>query len=443
MDNVAHVVFSNVDKHTLEDEEVVRLCNYVDVYKNDRITRVIKFMEASAEPREINRFQIIRGDVLATKDSETPDDIAISALVDDDLPGVLCGYHLAMMRPRSVNLHGPYLAWLHASKQFRAQYEARAVGVTRFGLPQYAFRAARIPLPPRSEQEHITAYLKANCAVIDKAVSVKRRQVETLNDIYKDIIQQAVTRGLEVQPSLKQTGNVWMAEVPTGWDLVILKRISEMQTGLTLGKTYEGPLVERPYLRVANVQDGHLKLDDVTTIEIPEEVARRVTLRAGDVLMTEGGDLDKLGRGTIWTGEIADCLHQNHVFAIRCFSHKLVPEFLAYLTASRYGRDYFEATGKRTTNLASTNSTKVGQFPIPLPSLDEQQAICNFLDDRLSHTRQIIAGIEKQIATLTGYRNSMIHECVTGQRRITETDVRRVEPNAWEGHHEWVAGHIL
>lgn len=159
IDNVADVLFSNVDKHTVDDEEPVGLCNYIDVYKNGRITRQLEFMEASAEKREIQRFRVQRGDVLSTKDSETPDDIAISALVDDDLPGVLCGYHLALMRPRSKNLYGPYLAWVHSSKQFRAQYEARAVGVTRFGLPQYAFRAARLPLPPLPEQKRIAAYL--------------------------------------------------------------------------------------------------------------------------------------------------------------------------------------------------------------------------------------------------------------------------------------------
>src|SRR6185503_10252290 len=105
-----------------EEEEPVRLCNYVDVYNNDRITEAMDFMEASAAPREIKKFQLRRGDVLATKDSETPDDIAISSLVADELPGVLCGYHLALMRPRSHKLFGPYLAWLHASKAFRAQY---------------------------------------------------------------------------------------------------------------------------------------------------------------------------------------------------------------------------------------------------------------------------------------------------------------------------------
>ncbi len=217
-----------------------------------------------------------------------------------------------------------------------------------------------------------------------------------------------------------------MEKIPFSWELVKLKRISEVQTGLTLGKAYGGKLVERPYLRVANVQDGHLDLNEVTTIEVPEEVAKRVTLRAGDVLMAEGGDLDKLGRGTIWTGEIEECLHQNHIFAIRCFRHKLLPRFLAYLTASQYGRDYFEATGKRTTNLASTNSTKVGLFPIPRPSIKEQNAISDFLDARLAHIGKILSGIESQIATLILYRKSLIHECVTGKRRITEEDVARV-----------------
>ena len=147
----------------------------------------------------------------------------------------------------------------------------------------------------------------------------------------------------------------------------------------------------------------------------------------GDVLMTEGGDLDKLGRGHLWKGEIPGCLHQNHIFAVRCFLHKLRPMFLAYVTAAKYGRDYFEATGKKTTNLACTNTTKVGEFPIPLPRLTEQEAICAYLEKKLGEVKSIVTVIETQITTLTAYRKSLIHECVTGQRRITEADIDRVK----------------
>jgi len=176
IDSVADVHFSNVDKHSHDDEKEVLLCNYVDVYKNDDITAVIDFMQATAEQREIEKFQLKKGDVLVTKDSEEPDDIAIPALVTEDLPGVICGYHLAMIRTRSKRITGEFLAWLHRSKQFRAQYEAKAVGVTRFGLSQYAFRSALIPLPPIAEQIRICEFLRVTCAAIDAVAYVDTRK---------------------------------------------------------------------------------------------------------------------------------------------------------------------------------------------------------------------------------------------------------------------------
>lgn len=424
--NVADVTFSNVDKLSSDDEVQVRLCNYVDVYKNDRITADIDFMEASAEPREIARFQIQVGDVLVTKDSETPDDIAIGSVVADELPNVLCGYHLAMIRPSAHKLHGPYLAWLYASKKFRSYYEARAVGVTRFGLAQSIFKATKLSLPPLEEQKAIAAHLDASCSAIDIAITAKRKQIESLTGVRKSLLQRVVTRGVDQEPPLVDTGNSWLQQIPKNWSLVMLKRLAEIQSGLTLGKVYEDEdLVEYPYLRVANVQDGYVELEDVSTLEVPPTLAARVALRAGDVLMTEGGDLDKLGRGTVWDGQIEPCLHQNHVFAVRCYRHKLLPHFLAYVTAAQYGRDYFEATGKRTTNLAATNSTKVGMFYIPLPPLEEQRELVRYLDTELGRLAAIEANIGKQIDTLLAYRKSLIHECVTGKRRVTSADFRR------------------
>ena len=431
LSNVADIAFSNVDKHTFDEEIPVRLCNYVDVYKNDRVTAKLEFMDASADAREIDRFQIRKHDVLVTKDSETPDDIAIGAVVIEDLPGVLCGYHLAMIRPRPTKLHGPYLGWLYACKEFRAHYEANAIGVTRFGLAQSVFKATRLPLPPLPEQQYISAYLDAGCAAVDSAIASKRKQIESLTGIRKSLLQRVVTRGISETPALIATGNFWLEQIPQGWSLVMLKRLADIQGGITLGKSYEDvETVEYPYLRVANVQDGYVDLDDVTLLDVPPAVAAGVMLRAGDVLMTEGGDLDKLGRGTVWNGQIAPCLHQNHVFAVRCRTHKLLPHFLAYVTAAQYGRDYFEATGKRTTNLAATNATKVGMFYIPLPPLDEQRELVRYLDTEFGRLAAIEASIRKQIDTLLAYRKSLIHECVTGQRRVASADFSRDGANA-------------
>ena len=413
-----------------------------DPYDNNSATPVIRSNEIDESgewrvttpalrllsPQEQKRARLLQGDLLIVKSSGSRTHIGKTAVVTSEIEylGSCFSNFTGRLRVNYLKTCSRFLWYFLNNSPGRDQLFYQGTTTTGLiNLSATSVGCARFCSPPLAEQQRIATYLDASCAAIDAAVAAKRRQIETLDGVRRDIVQKAVTRGLEEHPTLKQTGNVWLKEIPCTWELVSLKRMSEIQTGLTLGKIYEGPLIERPYLRVANVQDGHLTLEDVTTIEVPVEVARRVELRPGDVLMTEGGDLDKLGRGTIWSGEIPDCLHQNHIFAIRCFKHKLVPAFLAYLTASRYGRDYFEATGKRTTNLASTNSTKVGLFPIPRPSIAEQRAICQFLDVKLNQITQIVNGIESQIATLTSYRKSLIYECVTGQRRITESDVQR------------------
>lgn len=304
----------------------------------------------------------------------------------------------------------------------KINFDSAVPGLSR----EYAY-SLELLFPPIAEQQRIATYLDASCAAIDAAVGAKRKQIETLDALRAATLQRVITRGLMPEGPLVETRNAWLERIPAGWSLVQLKRLAQVHGGLTLGKSYEGlEVVEYPYLRVANVQDGHLDLTDVTSLEVPPAVAEGVMLRPGDVLMTEGGDLDKLGRGTVWEGQLAPCLHQNHVFAVRCFPHKLLPHFLAYVTASRYGRDYFEATGKRTTNLAATNATKVGAFYIPLPPLAEQKRLVQYLDTEIGRLKAIQEIIGKQIDTLTAYRKSLIHECVTGQRRISAEDLAGV-----------------
>ena len=162
---------------------------------------------------------------------------------------------------------------------------------------------------------------------------------------------------------------------PKDWRVQSLGEVAEVQTGLAMGKTDLRDPVTVPYLRVANVQDGYLDLSEVKRIRVERSEIERYRLRPGDVLLTEGGDLDKLGRGSIWHGQIDPCLHQNHVFAARTRADVLRPEFLTLVTASSYGRGYFLGCAKRTTNLASINSTQLKQFPVLLPPIGEQDAL--------------------------------------------------------------------
>jgi type I restriction enzyme, S subunit len=283
------------------------------------------------------------------------------------------------------------------------------------------------PYPPFSEQKKIVAYLDASCALIDRTLDKKQKQLKNLDLLYKSIITTVILKGIKPKKLFRKTLNTHLSQIPEDWKLVSLKRISEIKGGLTLGKTYEGSLVMKPYLRAANVQDGYLDLKEVSEIEIPEQLTQKYELQYEDILMTEGGDLDKLGRGYIWEGQIEGCLHQNHVFAISTNQRLLLPKFLMYLTASQFGRDYFESTGKRTTNLASTNSTKVGLLPIPLPPIYEQREIVSYIENNLKQVQKINESIFKQVNKLLNFRKSLIHECVTGMRSITDTDIAKVK----------------
>ncbi|MBT2363884.1 restriction endonuclease subunit S [Streptomyces sp. ISL-10] len=210
--------------------------------------------------------------------------------------------------------------------------------------------------------------------------------------------------------------------LPESYELVRLGYVARLQNGLTVDakRDITGDVVTRPYLRVANVQAGSLNLESVTEITVPRSVARRSTLRPGDVLMTEGGDLDKLGRGTVWRGELEECLHQNHIFAIRPDPRRLNGRFLAYLTQSLYGRCYFESTGTRTTNLASTNSSKIQSFPLPLPPLEEQKRIADYLDIEIARIDETVELRQKQLELLEDQDISTVLYFVGGQGEPTE-----------------------
>jgi type I restriction enzyme S subunit len=178
--HISDTNFSSVDKHSLEGERPVRLCNYVDVYYHDHITSEINFMEATATADEIRRFTIKRGDVLVTKDSEEWDDIAVPAHVDEDLDGVLCGYHLAHIRPPANQLEGRYLFRAFAARGINDQFRVEATGITRYGLSKYGLDNALFLVPPLIEQRAIASFLDRETTRIDALIAKKERQIELL-----------------------------------------------------------------------------------------------------------------------------------------------------------------------------------------------------------------------------------------------------------------------
>ena len=197
--NAVEMRVSNVDKHINDNELPIRLCNYVDVYRNDRITESVTFMRATATADEIDRFRLEQGDVLITKDSEVWNDIGVPALVEYTAADLVCGYHLALLRPLRGLLNGAYLCRALQTPAVTYQFHTGANGVTRYGLSHHAIKSALLPLPPVIEQIAIVRYLDKSIADIDTAISRARHQIEFVQEYRTRLIADVVTGKLDVR----------------------------------------------------------------------------------------------------------------------------------------------------------------------------------------------------------------------------------------------------
>ncbi len=197
--HVADVRFSGVDKHSHDHETPVRLCNYTDVYKNDRITDDMDLMRATATAAEIARLTLKAGDVILTKDSETPDDIGVPAWVPEDLPGVVCAYHLGLLRPVPDRVLGEFLFRAIGSARTAQQFHVLATGVTRFALGKHDVKNAVIALPPVEEQKTICRWITDECKPLDDAIARTEEEIKLIREYRDRLIADVVTGQVDVR----------------------------------------------------------------------------------------------------------------------------------------------------------------------------------------------------------------------------------------------------
>lgn len=317
--------------------------------------------------------------------------------------------------------------FFHYAKFFERILKEGTIGM---GIPHVnpaILADALVPLPPLAEQRAIARFLDDKTAQLDQLITQKQQMLALLREERAALLNHAVTQGLDAAAPRRDSGVEWLGEVPAHWEVKRLKWIAAIQGGIALsaGKKLENP-VTLPYLRVANVQDGYLDLSEVKTVEVEADQVARYTLHKGDLLMNEGGDNDKLGRGCVWQGEVEPCLHQNHVFAVRLFN-SYNPEWLNLITTTEGARTHFLTRAKQSTNLASISSSNIRELPVLLPPIAEQQEIMAFVAEKFAEIAETTDTINQEIALLQEYRAALIAEAVTGQ-----LDVRDYAPAAAE-----------
>ncbi|BCY07288.1 hypothetical protein L3i22_023760 [Actinoplanes sp. L3-i22] len=216
--------------------------------------------------------------------------------------------------------------------------------------------------------------------------------------------------------------------LPNGWQWLRLADVADVVGGVTKdSKRQDDPaFVEVPYLRVANVQRGHLRLDYVATIRVAPSKAAALRLKPGDVLLNEGGDRDKLARGWIWEGQIDDCIHQNHVFRARVRDDRIDPRLLSW-AANTLGAPWAEHNGKQTTNLASISLSKIRLMPLPIPPRDMQTGLVQQISDQLAGIDRLTKQVTSSLARSEALRKSLLDAAFTGRLTGLACDVDMVE----------------
>jgi type I restriction enzyme S subunit len=388
--DVADVASSGVNKHVVPGETSVRLCNYLDVYRNRRLTNDMKFSRGSATAAEIARFTLRRNDVVITKDSETPDDIGVPTVVVDDLENLVCGYHLAIIRP-GPTLDSHFLLHYLLSDQTKRHFLRTANGLTRFGLGTRAISSLTVPMPPADEQAAIARILDA----VDTVIEHTRAAVERALELERSLLEDAIDKLAAPQRKLSE----FTSDVRYGTS----KASSDRKWG-------------NPVLRIPNVTGDRLSLDDLATVELPPAEVARLRLDDGDLLLVRtNGNPNYVGRSVVFRHpDDRTWVYASYLIRVRLKDGLLSDYVNVFLGIERGRRELLRrVTTSAGNHNINSNSIRLLSLPVPR-STDAQEKIVN-----LAHTcRARVDALRARNTALETLKRSLMHDLLTGRVRV-------------------------
>ena len=368
---------------------------------------------------ESPEIRLKEGDVLLVKDGST---LGISSLVRW-LPGqTTVNGSIAVIRS-NPSLNSAYLFYCINGRDFQRLVWLKRAGLGVPHLFQRDLREFKISFPRQAEQRRIAEILSTVDEAIEQTATLIAKYQQIKAGLMHDLFTRGVTPDGHLRLTREQAPHLYkespLGWIPREWEVKPLGVQAEIVSGVTLGSKSEiSDGVGVPYLRVANVQDGYFDLKEVKTIHVSRLQFEKLQLKFGDVLMNEGGDFDKLGRGSVWQEEIKPCIHQNHVFRVRPRDGELRSHFLAFWSQSGMGKKYFVMSSKQSTNLASINSTQLNRFPVALPSSVEQERI----EERIMALNGHVDSLGQELAKLRQQKHGLMQDLLTGRVRVKVTE---------------------
>ena len=337
------------------------------------------------------------------------------AFVPDNFGEGNVNQHVCIIRPTG-KLNHKFLTYCLAAPWGQDQVFSNFTGASRQGLGQRDLGAIQVPLPPLPEQQRIAAYLDASCAAIDAAVAAKRRQLETLDVLALATVQHAVTKGINPMVMMKPSCIDWLPDVPRHWEIRQIKRRCELLRGKFTHRPRNDPAFyggEYPFVQTGDITaaEKYIRTYSQTLNELGLSVSKMFP--KGTLVMSIAANV-----GDVAILDFEACFPDSMVGLVP--NHHTDLDFLYYLMRAMKGIMLRSAVLTTQLNL---NYVRIGTNFAPFPPKDEQKEIAEYLDAKVAEAKNVAKGIETQIATLTAYRKSLIHECVTGQQRITEADL--------------------
>ena len=383
----------------------------MDVYANDYLTSaLLDFMPATASPSEIERFTLHAGDVVITKDSETPDDIGVPAVIVEDIDGLVCGYHLALIRPKA-SVHPTFLAKQLASAPTIRYFAAHATGSTRFGLAIGTIEKLDIPTPPPDEQAKIAEVL----STVDRAIEQTEALIAKQQRIKTGLTQDLLTRGIDEHGNLRseQTHKYKdspLGRIPVEWAVSSIGAEFEIQLGKMLSQVSRQSRTPLPYLGNKNVQWDNVDLTNLARMDFDEGERKKFRLRSGDILVCEGGEV---GRTCVWREELAECFYQKAIHRLRPkrgYYSSLFPTYMRWAVRNGLLTDFTSQS-----SIAHLTKEKLAGVPMCVPSESEQKRISRTIEaiDR------VLASHRQQLAKFLALKHGLMQHLLTGNRRVT------------------------
>lgn len=428
LQDVANIRASNVDKKPLLGEQSVCLCNYMDVYANNYITTDMQFMEATANVAELERFGIEHGDVMLTKDSETPDDIGIPSVVVDHVERLVCGYHLALLKPMKAKVDSVYLAKQLASNECSRYYSRLANGSTRYGLSQRAIAETPVPLPPLPQQRRIAEILSTVDEAIEQTVALIAKMQKVKAGLMHDLFTRGVTPEGKLRPPREEAPELYKESVlgwiPREWEATSFGRhlVSMPQNGLYKPQSSYG-INGIPIVRIDGFYDGVLAdPGQMRRLHVTPTELATYKLQPNDILVNRVNSIDFVGKSAIVPVLHEDVVFESNIMRCRVDAGSLLPRFAIRWLCGGNAVSHFRTRARSAVAQASVNQQDIKSLPLSMPPNAEQERISERVDSLDEALQQEIGDREKLRCTKGG----LMHDLLTGRVRVTTVEATDV-----------------